>query len=316
VLKQGQANAKYHTRLWPSAKANQITLYPNLTVTDPVWREVLRDVRFRRALSLGIDRDMINRILFFGFGVPSNNAVLQQSALFEEDYRTKWATFDIDQANALLDEMGLTARRGDGIRLLPDGRPLEIIVETSGESQEETDALQLVGETWRDIGVGMYEKASDRDNIRNRALGGDLVMTVFSGYDNGVATADMSPAERVPSDAAFLTGMAWGAYTDSKGKNGEKIDFEPAQRLMDAYTLWLGADDASGRESAWRAILGTHVDEVLTIGLIAEVRQPIVVKDKLKNVPEEGVWGWDPGANFGIYGMDTFFFDDAGAGRS
>jgi peptide/nickel transport system substrate-binding protein len=316
VLKQGQENAKYHTLLWPSAKANQIALYPNLTVADPTWRQVLRDARFRRALSLGIDRDMVNRILFFGFGVPSNNAVLKQSALFKDEYQTKWATYDPDQANALLDEMGLTQRRSDGVRLLPDGRPLEIIVETSGESQEETDALQLIAETWKGIGVTMFEKASDRDNIRNRALGGDLVMTVFTGYDNGVATADMSPAERVPSDSAFLTGMAWGAYNDSKGKNGEKIDFEPAQRLMDAYAKWLGASAEADRMAAWQEILDTHVDEVLTIGLLAEVRQPIVVKDKLQNVPKDGVWGWDPGANFGIYGMDTFFFDDTGAGRS
>jgi peptide/nickel transport system substrate-binding protein len=316
VLKQGQENAKYHTLLWPSAKANQIALYPNLTVTDPTWRQVLRDVRFRRALSLGIDRDMINRILFFGFGVPSNNAVLKQSALFKDEYQSKWATYDPDQANALLDEVGLTQRRSDGIRLLPDGRPLEIIVETSGESQEETDALQLIAETWKGIGVGVFEKASDRDNIRNRALGGELVMTVFTGYDNGVATAGMSPAERVPSDSAFLTGMAWGAYVDSKGKNGEKIDYEPVQRLMDAYAQWLGASADADRMAAWQAILDTHVDEVLTIGLLAEVRQPIVVKDKLQNVPKDGVWGWDPGANFGIYGMDTFFFDDTGAGRS
>lgn len=316
VLKKGQANAKYTTLLWPSAKANQIALYPNLTVKDPVWRALLRDVRFRRALSLGIDRDMINRTLFFGFGVPSNNSVLAQSDLFKEDYRTKWAGYDVAQANALLDEIGLTQRRSDGIRLMPDGRPLEIIVETSGESQEESDALQLVAETWKEIGVAAFEKASDRDNVRNRALGGELVMTVFSGYDNGVANADMSPAERVPSDSAFLTGMAWGAYVDSKGTNGEKIDYEPAERLMKAYRTWLGAVGEGDRAAAWHAILDTHVDEVLTIGLVAEVRQPIVVKDRLQNVPKDGVWGWDPGANFGVYGMDTFFFDDAGPGRS
>lgn len=316
VLKKGEEHSHYQTLLWPSAKANQIALYPNLTVKDPTWRALLRDTRFRRALSLGIDREMINRILFFGFGVPSNNAVLAQSALFKDEYRTEWATFDPDKANALLDEMGLTKRRDDGIRLMPDGRPLEIIVETSGESQEESDALQLIAETWKGIGVSMFEKASDRDNIRNRALGGDLVMTVFSGYDNGVPTADMSPAERVPSDSAFLIGMAWGAYVDSEGTNGEKIDYAPAEHLMDAYRQWLSATSEPDRESAWQDILQTHVDEVLTIGLLAEVRQPIVVKDKLHNVPKKGVWGWDPGANFGVYGMDTFFFDAAGAGRS
>ena len=85
---------------------------------------------------------------------------------------------------------------------------------------------------------------------------------------------------------------------------------------MDAYKSWLGAVAEADRDAAWHAILDTHVDQVLTIGLVAEVRQPIVVKDKLQNVPTDGVWGWDPGANFGVYGMDTFFFDEAGTNRS
>jgi peptide/nickel transport system substrate-binding protein len=310
VLKRGEGHAGYRTLLWPISKANEIALYPNLTVTDPGWRALLRDVRFRRALSLGIDRDMINRVLYFGLAEPSNNAVLKESELFTEEYRTRWATYDPAKANALLDEIGLTNRRGDGVRLMPDGRPIEIIVETAGESQEEIDALDLVAETWREIGVGLYPKASDREVIQNRALAGSLVMTASSGYDNGIPTRDMSPAERVPTDSSYLLGMAWGAYMDSHGKNGEPIDYPPVKSLMAAYKLWLHAGSGTERSAAWRDILSIHVDEVLSIGLVAGVRQPIVVKDHLANVPDRGLWGWDPGANFGIYGMDAFFFDN------
>ena len=37
--------------------------------------------------------------------------------------------------------------------------------------------------------------------------------------------------------------------------------------------------------------------------------QPIVVNAKLRNVPEEGIYNWDPGAYFGIYKPDGFWFD-------
>ena len=57
VLKQGEAQHGYRTLLWPNSKGSEISLLPNLTVKDPVWRELLRDTRFRHALSLGIDRD-------------------------------------------------------------------------------------------------------------------------------------------------------------------------------------------------------------------------------------------------------------------
>ncbi len=37
--------------------------------------------------------------------------------------------------------------------------------------------------------------------------------------------------------------------------------------------------------------------------------QPIVVNAKLRNVPEQGNYNWDPGAYFGIYKPDGFWFD-------
>ena len=65
VLKRGEESGNYKTYLWPIAKGAHIALYPNFTTHDPVWRKLMRDARFRHALSLGIDRRMINRVLYF-----------------------------------------------------------------------------------------------------------------------------------------------------------------------------------------------------------------------------------------------------------
>ncbi len=54
-------------------------------------------------------------------------------------------------------------------------------------------------------------------------------------------------------------------------------------------------------------MLEIHAEQVFSIGLVAGVKQPIVVKNRLRNVPEEGVFNWDPGAHFGIYRPDTFW---------
>ena len=54
ILKKGEADGgNYRTLLWGNGAASQIAIYPNLNFADPVWREVMRDVRFRRALSYG-----------------------------------------------------------------------------------------------------------------------------------------------------------------------------------------------------------------------------------------------------------------------
>ena len=53
-------------------------------------------------------------------------------------------------------------------------------------------------------------------------------------------------------------------------------------------------------------MLELHVQQQFTIGVVSGVPQPVVVRDKLVNVPERGFYNWDPGAFFGIYGPDTF----------
>jgi len=180
-LKQGAKKYGFDVRLWQTARGSHMALFPNLNVSDPAWRKVIRDVRFRRALSMAIDREEINEVLFLGLAIPSNNTVLPASPLFKPEYQKQWAQFDVAEANRLLDEMGLTHRDDRGLRTLPDGRPLAIIVETAGENTEETDVLQLVHDSWLQIGVKLYSKPQSRDILRNRVFAGEAVMSVWSG---------------------------------------------------------------------------------------------------------------------------------------
>ncbi len=106
--------------------ARELALYPNLNVDRPGWRGLLRDVRFRRALSLAIDRHEINQVVYFGLALEGQNTVLPAEPALSAGVRASaWAQFDLAEANRLLDELGLKQRGGDGMRLLPDGRPLE-----------------------------------------------------------------------------------------------------------------------------------------------------------------------------------------------
>ena len=45
---------------------------------------------------------------------------------------------DPAEADRLLDGLGLTKRDAQGLRLLPDGRPMQIVVETPGDEQQQT----------------------------------------------------------------------------------------------------------------------------------------------------------------------------------
>jgi len=307
-LKEGEASRNFTVGLWRSTSGSQVALYPNLNANDPVWRALLRDARFRRALSLAIDRDEINQVIYFGLGTPGNNTILSDSPLFEERFETLWAEYDIDQANALLDELGLEERGSNEIRLLPNGEELSIVVETAGESTEETDVLELIRDSWSKIGVGQFTKASQREIFRNRIYAGETVMSVWSGLTNGVPTADIAPGELAPTEQVQLQWPKWGQYVETSGDAGEPIDDALVVELDALRLEWEHAAERERRAEVWKRMLAIHADEQYSIGTVRGIFRPVVISRDLRNVPSEGIWNWDPGAYFGMYRMDAFWF--------
>ena len=310
ILKKGEAQGGYKTLLWKTGVASQVAIYPNLNFSDDVWRNVLRDARVRRALSLAIDRQTINQALYFKLAHPAANSVLPASPFYSEENAAAWAQYDVDQANALLDEAGLDQRDKNGIRLLPDGRPMELVIETAGERQEVENALQIVTDTWREIGVKLVMRPLDRDILRNRVFAGNSMASVWFGWDDGIPQAHTSPAYLAPTDQVFLAWPKWGQYYQTGGEAGETPDMPEAQRLMELAHEWQIATTDEQRAAVWTEMLKIHADQVYAIGILNGAPQPIVVSNRLRNVPEQAMWAWEPGAHFGIHRPDEFFFAD------
>ena len=310
-LKKGEERSPYSTRLWKTAKGAHLALFPNLNVNNPILRKLIRDVRFRRALSLGVHRHEINQVIYYGLAIGGNNSVLPESPLYRPTYRNKWANFDLQKANQLLDDIGLVQRDSSGIRLMPDGSPLHLIIETAGESTEQTDVLELVRDSWLKIGIKIFSKPSQRNVFRNRIFSGETAMSIWSGVENGLITADSSPAEFVPTSQQSLQWPKWGQYHETNGKAGEKPTGEHVIHLLELYQRWKNTAAQKEKSKIWQKILEIHSDQIYSIGLVAAVLQPVVVSSQLKNVPLSAIYNWNPGAHFGIYKPDTFWFATA-----
>ncbi len=314
-LKKGEERSPYSTRLWKTAKGAHLALFPNLNVNNPILRKLIRDVRFRRALSLSVHRHEINQVIYYGLAIGGNNSVLPESPLYRPTYRNKWANFDLQKANQLLDEIGLVQRDSSGIRLMPDGSPLHLIIETAGESTEQTDVLELVRDSWLKIGIKIFSKPSQRNVFRNRIFSGETAMSIWSGIENGLITANSSPAEFVPTSQQSLQWPKWGQYYETNGKAGERPTGEHIIHLLELYQRWKNTAAQKEKSEIWEKILKIHSDQIYSIGLVAAVLQPVVVSRRLKNVPLSAIYNWSPGAHFGIYKPDTFWFGAAGEER-
>ncbi|MDA8870990.1 ABC transporter substrate-binding protein, partial [Rhizobiaceae bacterium] len=308
-LKQGEVDGNYTTKLWPSGKGSEMVLLPNLNSKDEAFRTAFQNVDVRRALSLGIDRNEINEAIFFGLGRTDANSVLPSSPLYKDEYARAWADYDVDQANTLLDGAGYQEKGADGFRMLPDGRPFEIIVETEGGSQE-TDILQLVADHWKEIGIKLFVKPSQRDVLRGRVANGETVMSTWEGLNRGLATPEMDPEELAPVSPVQGQWPMWGQYRESKGASGEAPTLPAAQRLYELYDAWRVAGTVDEQRTIWEEMLALYTDNVFSIGIVSGGLQPVVVANKVKNVPDEGIWAFEPTLYFGHYLPDTFYIEE------
>lgn len=307
LMKQAEKQHPVKVLLWQKIQGSSVTLLPNLNCKDEVWRTLFRDVRMRRAMSVAINRKELNKVNFFGLGRESADTILPESPLYKPEYASAWAQHDPDLANSLLDELGLTARGGGGIRELPDGRQLGIVVETAGESSLEVDVLELIADHMRDVGIAIYIRSTQRDVFRSRAMGGEVQMAVMQGLDNGVPTADMAPDQLAPTQADQLQWPVWGSWYSSGQTAGQAPDLEAAVQLVSLLQDWRKSTSTEERTVIWGKMLTIWADQVFSIGTVNAAPQPILRSARMANVPDQGLFGFSPTSFLGAYMPDTFY---------
>ncbi|MAI57990.1 MAG: peptide ABC transporter substrate-binding protein, partial [Rhodobacteraceae bacterium] len=143
---------------------SKVAFAVNQTIDDPIKRPVFQDLRFRQALSLAIDADEVNETVFFGLGRPMAFPVVGTSFHIPKWDNNPADAFDADQANQLLDAVGLASRSGDGWRLGSDGEIFTVTIEgrQGGEVSVPIESLELIKEYWQEVGLKTEIKISER----------------------------------------------------------------------------------------------------------------------------------------------------------
>jgi peptide/nickel transport system substrate-binding protein len=310
-LKTAEKTKDFAVRLWRNAEGARMAIYPNLNAKDPVWRGLMRDVRVRRAFSIAVNRRDINNVIFYGLAKESANTLLAASPLSEPAFREAWAQHDPKLANRMLDDAGLSRRDWDGVRLLPDGRRAEITIEGTGEKADENDSVELLVDNFKDIGVRLVYRSAQRELFRRRILIGETVLSLWQGLDNGLAGPEMEPDALAPSNRGQYQWPRFGQHAETAGRSGDPIDMPEVKELADLLQAWRGSATKQERERIWRRMLDIHAQNVFTIGVVNSTVQPIVASRRLRNIPQEAWYSFEPGAFLGMYRPDTFWLIDA-----
>ena len=114
--------------------------------------------------------------------------------------------------------------------------------------------------------------------------------------------------QELPNDRPNVSNVIWMLTT-------ENANLPEAKQLLELYHSWRISSSLDERRSIWGRMLALFTDQVFTIGTVNGVLQPVVTRKTLRNLPEKGVYSFAPGAYFGMYMIDTLWFDEKdGAG--
>ena len=283
LIKSKEAEGNYAVRLYTGDNASSPLYAFNLNHRDPAVREIFNDVRFRKAMSLAINREELNDLVYDGFGTPTQATINRTASFYDPAWAEANAQYDPDAANALLDEMGLDKRGSDGFRLRPDGKPLLITMEMQANKGDE-----LVMNYWNEVGVRTQLNPVDSSLYWERGQSGELDLGV-AGLDNSVEFKAFSVISKYfLGNLDLCPAVDWVKWFDTNGTDGEA----PPADVQAYFAAWHAVKSATGDEydRLAREIFQAISDNIWLIGTVGYGLNAVYVNNNLRNVPESALF--------------------------
>lgn len=286
VLIDGSEKNNYRIARW-AVDGGWVAMFTNQSHKDPVMRDLIQNVDFRAALSHAVDRAEVNALLYNGLGKTGNPVSSAGDPFFVEGTGQRFAEFNPDLANQLLDKIGLDKRDAENYRLRPDGKRLEIEIlsfpDPTGISV--ADAYELVTQAWERVGVRATLRILERALWFERMMAGDFDV---SGTDIATFLWVLQPDWYVPTLSRTFWAPLYGLWYESRGKSGEEPP--PVIRsLQEIYDKIVVTVDPAERAALGQQITKLHDENVWVIGVVQLPFQPVIVSSELINVENEGI---------------------------
>lgn len=286
---ENEDRGDYRVFLFDNSRGNDVGVSFNQTHRDPVLKEIFQDVRFRQALSLAINRQQINDILYFG-RASNRQATIPPVVSFYEDWMgNHFADYNVELADSLLDEMGLQWDAARQVRLRPDGRPLELSLECWTEFCPHSE---MIAEMFTAVGVRTSMQQIERTLWlqRNQANEADLYAHPY----DAIAEPNLRAAScgRIRPLGADSYAPAWRTWYNTGGEQGDEPTAENQQimALCDQFSTSIPGSEEYMRIGNELATLYTN--QLYTLG-VAVAPRVIIISNRLGNTPTEGMFSGD-----------------------
>jgi peptide/nickel transport system substrate-binding protein len=244
---------------------------------DEEYISIVRNLKFRQALDKAVDKMELIDTLYYGFAEPSNLADPVQ---------------DKAGAERLLQEIGMK-KGSDGYYRAPSGKAFEILFEIAADAADLIPYTELVAEMWKAVGIKTTVKRVEPAFRDNRQSANQLqARTVWTA----------SPAMWFYNDwGMFMWGRAWEIYysgatsVDLKNDDGSTrkvaVTGEKPPEAVDEFNrmnadLYVGS--LANANATYQKLRKNLRDNLWYFSFLMNVKQPLVVNSKLRNVASSG----------------------------
>jgi peptide/nickel transport system substrate-binding protein len=251
----------------------------NQTVNDPVLREIFRERDFRAAMSLAINRQEINDLLYFGRTEPHQHGPRPEMPFYNERLGKQYTEYDPDEANRLLDGLGYT-RGNDGWRRGPDGRTISVTI----DSHSGQDELELVEQYWEAVGIQTNLNIIERSFMTERYLNNQHEVGRYFGGP-GLIDWFLDSRHEVPTHWESIFAVPWANYyTGASGPSEEPpADVREMQRIWTEIQL---EPDLNRQMELAGPLLEMAADRFDVMGLLLTPPSYGIVRNDFRNFPD------------------------------
>lgn len=261
------------------------------TVKDADKRTLFQDVRFREALSISVDRNLMNATLMNGQSNPSQSAPPEGALGYDAEWSSKWTEFDVNKANQILDEITEPWNKAEGTyrKMKGTNRDVEIVISTK-DPDAEGDWITLLQTAYKAIGIKISVRV-DAD-VANSILVNDIEAK-FEGV--GITSPAIRPDIIVPMRNFSCWYGAYGKWYED-GKSTANGGIEPTGdilELINAYDTIKTAAGASRDQIVAenvQKIYDLHKKNLWIVAFLETTPATWLVNNNVRNFPSNLVW--------------------------
>ncbi len=307
---KAQANNKMKVTFWDSGSGTASIFFFNHNFPEPKMRKLIREPKFRQALSHAYNRSQVQKILYFNTGELTTGTLSPKGVNFNinnegkqlyQQWRDSYLKYDPDLAKKMLDDLKVVDTNGDGLREMPDGSKLSITLDYPADAgPEHVRKNELLARDWNAIGVQTRLNPVPPDSWLDLWSRGRLMST--TAWEVGDNSPLIYPGWVVPVESGHWAPLE-GQMFSLRGTPQEKqeLNKDPYKRTPPRIApekgsptarLWKLYDEARvevdpmkriGKE--WE-IMKIHVNEgPFFLGVVANWPRIVLTKEGLKNVP-------------------------------